>query len=426
MKKIIFLILIAISAFTADAQYPLIYPYKLVWTGSPTTGTWTYYSSASGGSIRFAFSGTDRARFAADGGVSFSDNGVFDQQLLLNLSHDGTSQDNGINATCYSSAGYGNTFTGRLAGGSGASPAATPINGKLSEFTGKGHTGVAFSISNRWLIGGYTARTFSVGNEPTRAIVKTTPVGSTTLTNSAVFEENGSVGITPNDTLNETYPAAFDATNARWLEITATGTGSDEGIFVQNRSMVEGFHLWHDNSANITYFDDILDNSGAVAKIRMRTLGTPVDAITITPTGVDYLGEQGYSLQFSAASFNPVDATTYHIGGNYQDAGTAAAAADLVRIYIPKAGTIKYANFFIHVNTALGSSETSTVSIRINNTTDVTISAGVKCDAATQNFSNTALATAVVQNDYIEIKWVCPTWVTNPTAVRISGSIYIE
>ena len=424
MRKVIILLLFAVMAGVGYAQsYPALSPYTIVWTGTPATGTKTFYSSAGGGQIRFSFAGTERARFANDGGVSFSDNGVFDQQLILNLSHDGTSQDGGINSTTYSNT-YGNTFTGRLAGGTGISPAATPINAKLAEFTGKGHTGGAFSVSNRGLIGFYSARTFSGAGEPTRAIIKTTPVGTTSLTNSAVFDENGSVGITPNDTLNETYPTDFDAGNARWLEICATGTGSDVGIFAQNRSQTEGYHLWHDNSANTTYLDDMLDNSGSVFKIRMRSLGTPVDAITISGTGeVDYVGRQGYNLQFSAASFNAGDATTYYIGGNYQDASTTA---NLVRIYIPKSGTIKYANFFIHVNSTLGSAETSTVSIRINNTTDVTLSSSVTCSAETQNFSNNALSTAVVQGDYLEIKWVTPTFATNPQQLRISGSIYVE
>lgn len=426
MKKYIFYFLFSSAALQISAQYPIISPLTITFAGTPTTGTKYYYSAASGGSFRMAFSGVDKMKFAADGGLSLSDNNLFDQQLILNLSHNGTSQDGGVNSTTYSNA-YGNTFTGRLAGGTGALPTATPANGKMAEFTGKGHTGTDFSSSNRGLIGFYSARTFAVGAEPSRAIIKTVPLGSTTLTNVMVFEENGSAGITPNDTLNEVYPAAFDATNARWLEITATGTGSDAGLFLQNRSMVEGLHLWHDNSANITYLDDILDNSGSVFKIRMRTLGTPIDALSITGAGVvDYVGKKGYTIQYSAANFNPLDATPYYIGGNYSDAG---ATADLNRIYILKAGTITAANIFIHVNSVIGSNEAGTFAIRLNNTTDYTVSNAVTTSAAgsVQNFSNTALSIPVVAGDYIEVKYTHANQAgVQTTGVRISGSIYID
>lgn len=423
MKKYIYSILLALITLTANAQYPSISPNTITFAGTPATGTKFYYTSSGGGSFRYAFSGVDYMRFAADGSISISDNSAFDQQLILNLSHNGTSQDGGVNSTTYSNS-FGNTFTGRLAGGTASSPTATPVNGKLAEFTGKGYTGSAFSSSNRALIGFYAARTFTGSAEPTRAIIKTVPLGSTTLTNAMVFEENGSAGITPNDTLLEIYPATFDANNARWLEITATGTGSDMGLFMQNRSSTEGLHLWHDNSANISYFDDLLDNSGSTLKIRVRTLGTPIDALTITGTGtVDYPNRQGYILQYSAASFNPADATTYYMGGNYSDAGSTA---DMVRIYILQPGTITAANIFIHINGTLATTEAATVSIRLNNTTDYLLSNTVTMSAVTQNFSNTALSIPVVVGDYIEIKVACPTYVTNPTAARISGGISIK
>lgn len=425
MKKYILILLLFANVVAGYAQgsYPSISPNTITFAGTPATGTKFYYSSTAGGSLRFAFSGVDYMKFAADGSLSISDNNAFDQQLILNLSHNGTSQDGGINSTTYSNS-FGNTFTGRLAGGTAASPTATPANGKLAEFTGKGHTGSAFSSSNRGLIGFYAARTFTGSAEPSRAIIKTVPLGSTTLTNNMVFEENGSAGITPNDTLLEVYPTGFDLTNSRWLEITATGTGSDVGIFAQNRSSTEGYHLWHDNSANITYLDDLLDNSGSVFKLRMRTLGTPVDALTITGAGnLDYPNKKGYQISYSAANFNPADGTAYYFGLNYSDGGSTA---DLNRIYILKAGTITAANIFIHVNTVLGTGESGAAAIRLNNTTDYSISNAVTTAAAVQNFSNTSLSIPVVAGDYIELKYTHATQATNSTGVRISGSIYID
>ena len=73
-----------------------------------------------------------------------------------------------------------------------------------------------------------------------------------------------------------------------------------------------------------------------------------------------------------------------------------------------------------------GTTETSTASIRLNNTTDTTISSAVNLSSNPYAVSNTSLNVAVVAGDYIEIKWVTPTWVTNPTGVSGSAMIVIE
>lgn len=131
----------------------------------------------------------------------------------------------------------------------------------------------------------------------------------------------------------------------------------------------------------------------------------------------------GYTLQFAAAATSPSDAQTLYLG-----APTAATLGSqgFQRIYIPKTGTVKaiYVNF---ANTGtLGSNETSTIYFRLNQTTDTTISSSVTNDSADTAFNNTGLSIAVSAGDYFEIKWITPTWGTNPTNVRVSGTVYIE
>jgi hypothetical protein len=128
-------------------------------------------------------------------------------------------------------------------------------------------------------------------------------------------------------------------------------------------------------------------------------------------------------LPFAATSINPADATTYYVGG--LAALAPRTAAQQVRVYFPRSGTLSaaYVTFFnAGVN---GTTETSTVSVRINNTTDVTISSAVTNNNAYTVVSNTSMSTAVSQGDYFEIKWDAPTWATNPTTVWISGSICV-
>ena len=74
----------------------------------------------------------------------------------------------------------------------------------------------------------------------------------------------------------------------------------------------------------------------------------------------------------------------------------------------------------------LGTNETSTIVIRKNNTSDTTISTSVVNNAVTTTASGTGLSISVSAGDYIEIKWTAPTWTTNPTNVRVWGTVYIK
>lgn len=125
---------------------------------------------------------------------------------------------------------------------------------------------------------------------------------------------------------------------------------------------------------------------------------------------------------FSIAA--PADATVYYGGNNYW--ATSTSTPDLWRFYIPKSGTIKSCYIFVRNRGTLGTSETSTINIRLNNTTDTVITSSLVTNATGGAFSNTSLAIAVVAGDYIELKWTTPTWATNPTNVDINAVVYIE
>ncbi len=139
--------------------------------------------------------------------------------------------------------------------------------------------------------------------------------------------------------------------------------------------------------------------------------------------GLSWQVHSGYCLQFSAAQFNPADATTYYMGINPQSAGGTAAVN---RIYIPRNGTITAAYVVFDNSGTLGTTETGTIAIRLNNTTDYSISASVANDVRPTVYNNTGLSIAVSAGDYIELKWTTPTYATNPTQVRVQGVINIQ
>lgn len=137
------------------------------------------------------------------------------------------------------------------------------------------------------------------------------------------------------------------------------------------------------------------------------------------------LNARGFVLTgaFTSTVSNPADNTTYY-GGS----GTAAAQnniAGIMRIIPLIDCTLTKIIVYYRVGTP-GSNETSTVYVRFNNTTDITVSSAVKTDANFQSFSNTGLSQVFNgTTDYFEIKWVTPNpWVTNPTGVVVSFDAY--
>lgn len=128
-----------------------------------------------------------------------------------------------------------------------------------------------------------------------------------------------------------------------------------------------------------------------------------------------------YTLHVQALTSSPADGATIYFGQLPKAPVTAQGTS---RIYIRKAGTIKIANIFSFSGTA-GTNENWTCNIRLNNTGDTAI-ATVSAATSERVWSNSGLSLAVTTSDYIEIKCVNPTWVTNPLTTIFGGYLVIE
>lgn len=153
---------------------------------------------------------------------------------------------------------------------------------------------------------------------------------------------------------------------------------------------------------------NVLAPNGSGASIT----GIPITAVT---------GYTGYTLAVQALTSSPTDAQTIYFG-NIPRAPTSTAATS--KIFIRKAGTIKVAEIYCQSGTA-GTNEAWSIYVRVNNTTE-TLIATVSLATGERVWTNTGLSIAVVVGDYIEIKSVNPTWVTNPLTTIFGGYIYIE
>ena len=133
----------------------------------------------------------------------------------------------------------------------------------------------------------------------------------------------------------------------------------------------------------------------------------------------------GSVLWFMTFAGSPTDGTTYFF--ELAQPFTNHTASNLVgqMIYMPRSGTITafYGNFL--VQGTLGSNENCTLAIRLNNTTDTNISTTIQLTAALVSVSNSSLNISVAAGDYIEYKFISPSWSTNPTTVSLQGSINI-
>jgi len=133
-------------------------------------------------------------------------------------------------------------------------------------------------------------------------------------------------------------------------------------------------------------------------------------------------GGLGYALSVLSGAGDAADTSTKYFGNLPLNVSGIAGQR---RVYIGKAGTIKIAYIDCFCATTIGSSESWSLYIRLNDTTD-TLIAAVALEANHRVFANTNLSIAVVAGDYFEIKAIYPTWVTDPVITGFSGNIYIE
>lgn len=119
---------------------------------------------------------------------------------------------------------------------------------------------------------------------------------------------------------------------------------------------------------------------------------------------------------------SPVDATIYYSASPGASSSTSANGG---RVKIAQSGTITACYVTAQSSGTVGTTETSTLSIRLNNTTDTTVSSAVVLDTGVHDYSNTSLSIAVAAGDYIQLKLLTPTWATNPGFIAVSATIRI-
>jgi hypothetical protein len=131
---------------------------------------------------------------------------------------------------------------------------------------------------------------------------------------------------------------------------------------------------------------------------------------------------RGYSINVMATESSPVDGETTYFGILPAPPSTTEGQS---KIYIRRAGTMKIAEIYSYSATA-GTAESWGMKVRLNGATDYPVGADQSVSSSERIWSNTSINIPVVPGDYIQIKSVQPTWMTNPENTTFGGYIYIE
>lgn len=154
---------------------------------------------------------------------------------------------------------------------------------------------------------------------------------------------------------------------------------------------------------------------------------TTISATTIIISGITVNPKQTIALFFGHDSISPGDTQTYYIG-NSINLTAPITSSDGRRVIIPKTGNIVRVDICQTVGGTLGTSESATFTVNnVTQSTSTTITTTYTYDSSSANISYTLLSPlAVTENDKIEIRWITPAWVTNPTTIRQQMNVYLE
>jgi hypothetical protein len=178
-----------------------------------------------------------------------------------------------------------------------------------------------------------------------------------------------------------------------------------------------------------TYFEDATHKTVLVGDEAIGATsdpgGSPAD-VYITPVDIyNYFSPFfGYTLLAEFTThLDPADSTDYFFGSF--GSLSAATSATFRKIFIPRTGTITAVIGHI-VTISTGSAENNTLAVRLNDTTDTTVSSTISITGTLTDFSKTDLSIAVTQGDFIEMKFTTPAYATNPEDVKITCQILVE
>lgn len=171
-----------------------------------------------------------------------------------------------------------------------------------------------------------------------------------------------------------------------------------------------------------------IDNATDPTSVKFYSGATQLNPDVPAAFRVDASNYVGFTLTFDPAWRDvPVDNTIYYYGAfPSQPPGTSAQSYQVI---IPFNCTlIGYS--LTTKSSAACSAETGTLSVRVNNTTDILLSNAITWGVGgawnLNFFSSALLNTNISAGDEIEMKLLTPTWATDATEMLLSTTLYFK
>lgn len=245
---------------------------------------------------------------------------------------------------------------------------------------------------------------------------------------------NGASAATPNDTdLIATVEASvvkkLSWTNAKAFLKTYFDTLYAAIWGIVSGSITAANGKFYTNIASATYTDPTpVEGNGFIVLVRNGTATIGGTAYSLAGllvyrfyhsgawSNTLYLPNDGIVIPVEmgfTAGTNPSDNTIYYIG-QFPSLGLTTSAT-VRQSQFPFDYTVIAANIEIIVSGTLGSAENSTLVLRIDNTTDTTISSTVKFNAVSNQQFVTGLNIDILSTNKFQLKLTTATWATNPT-----------
>ena len=215
----------------------------------------------------------------------------------------------------------------------------------------------------------------------------------------------------------------IDAKQGKIVEVTGNITAANDTNYVQTASATYTDPTPAEGKGYIIF---VRNGTATVGGTAYPTQGTIIYRFYHSGAWVTNTMHHDFiTLGLSAASFNPADSTTYYMSDTPTLPPGATATSRKLKLPVPSVLVAARIETIVAGTLAAGD-ESTTISLRLNNTTDSTISSAVKFTTVAQTLMITGLNISVATTDDFQLKVVTPAFSTNPTTCYISTTLFFQ